>query len=138
MTFKSTTEIEKYINLAEAKGIPRQIMVDVFANYAHSFSKDSIGLLVSTTTVNHSKNPNFQLHACKEKIVFTTNKDLKAGEELLFDYRTFIMPDFYVNEFCPANSITDVRTVMMNLNWSNRSLGAELWHKNAVDRLSYA
>lgn len=113
LNFKNVNEIEKFISLYEKEGRrSREEIVNCLAHFVWSFHDvDGVALCFSTWSVNHG-NPgggqNLRFFRKDNAVLGETVVDVKAGDELLIDYRDLdFMDNFWIN-FCKNEGVKDV------------------------------
>jgi len=93
--------------------------LDLFANFIWSYDGKIAWLNHSTWSVNHggwlteeSSRLNTLLFEKDGAIVTECEHDIAAGTEIFMNYRSFDQPPWYLR-YCAKNSITDVRTMVL-------------------------
>jgi len=118
--FKNEEEIEKFIYLYETEGQQnRQDTINCLSHFIFTLSNlDGVAFHWTSSSINHgdvSKGESNTSVVFREEdgmIVADTLTDVKAGDELLCDYRNFDpMKKFWV-EFCEKSGEKDVLTIL--------------------------
>ena len=117
--FKNKEELERFLKLYETEG--KQSRKDVFeymTHYIFSLStSDGVTLNFSSAAVNHGDpgtTENTRSYEEGGKHLFKTVADVKAGDELLVDYRhyDFNQTGKFWLEFCKEEGVDDLFTHM--------------------------
>ena len=115
LNFKNIDEIEKFITLYEKEGqqLREAIIIDL-AHFIWSFHDiNGVTINFSTWSVNHG-NPgsgeNIRFFLKDGAILGETVVDVKAGDELLNNYRDFNFMDQFWIDFCKDEGVKDVVT----------------------------
>ena len=115
--FKNANEIEKFIELYSAEGgQSRDKTVDCLAHFIFSLQNiDGVALCFSSCSTNHGdpgQGENFRFIFENGVLYGEATVDIKAGDELLLDYRQFEpFPSFWTG-FCVKEGERDVVTVL--------------------------
>ena len=113
--FKNKEEVEEFISLYEDEG--QQARNDTINCLAHFIGTlptiDGVTLNFSTWSMNHGfpdEGENIRFFVEGGTIVGETVTDVKAGDELLNDYRDFDPMDEFWVKFCKDEGVKDVMT----------------------------
>ena len=113
--FKSEEEIERFISLYEKEGRQcRKDTIDCLAHFIWTLPTiDGVTLNFSTWSMNHgdpNRGENIRFFEENGAIVAETVADVRAGDELLNDYRDFDSMDEFWTRFCKDEGVKDVVT----------------------------
>ena len=115
IVFKNKDEVERFIHLYEKEGRQsRKDIIDCLAHFIWTLkSIEGVTLNFSTWSMNHG-NPNdgenVRFIEDDGLILGVSVTDIKAGDELLNDYRDFDpMDDFWI-QYCKDEGVKDVVT----------------------------
>lgn len=120
IVFESDREIENFIQLYESEGYQnRECTIECLAHFIWSLpTLSGATLCFSTWSINHGDpNAGENIHFFEEDgiIIGETVKDVRAGDELLNDYRDFNpLPEFWLS-FCEKHGKKDVLTNLQDI-----------------------
>jgi len=113
VVFQNKGEVENFVKLYSEEGQSRKDTIDCLAHFIWSLNSiEGAALCFSTWSMNHGdpgQGENVRFFTENGTLVGVTCVDIKAGEELLNDYRDFDLPNFWV-DFCAEEGVKDVIT----------------------------
>lgn len=122
ITFSNHEDLENFITKAHEEGShSRDTILNLFEHFIWGLDDSRVCLNVATWTINHADSANADIIRLRFELIDgiefvvgdTLEEGIKEGHEIVAPYHEFVFPDFY-KEFCEANHITDVRSMVLD------------------------